>query len=101
MSPGFWASRRATRSRAVVNEGGREVRPAGELAVDVAVQSAEEDAQPPDVAQRLRVAGAVHQPRRLAPGVGREAHEGLAQRHAVPAGGRARRVSQRTPACSR
>jgi hypothetical protein len=50
------------------------------------VRSAEEGAQPPDVAQRLLVAGAAHQPRRLAPGVGREAHEGLAQRHAVPAG---------------
>jgi hypothetical protein len=67
-------------------EGGLEVRPARDLPRDIAVQPAEEGAQPPDMAQRLPVAGAVHQPRRLAPGLGRETHEGLAQRHAVPAG---------------
>jgi hypothetical protein len=67
-------------------EGGLEVRPARDLPRDIAVQPAEEGAQPPDMAQRLPVAGAVHQPRRLAPGLGGQPHEGLAQRHAVPAG---------------
>jgi hypothetical protein len=67
-------------------EGGLQVGPAGELAADIAVQPAEEGAQAPDVAQRLPVARAVHQPRRPAPGLGGEAHEGLAQPHAVPAG---------------
>jgi hypothetical protein len=41
-------------------EGGRQVGPAGDLAGDIPVQPAEEGAEPPDVAQRLPVAGPVH-----------------------------------------